>query len=141
MPLNVNGLHQAEGKRNVYRINLAADVTADDLLSPDFWVHVSAQLRADDQIEVVAYDRAWFGVVMVLETAKGNKTGARVAYIGGPVALTNVAKVAVPEEHEVRWGGPNGQWQVVRIKDRTVYKGGISTKEEAVLVADGLKAA
>ncbi|OWK18316.1 hypothetical protein AJ88_03815 [Mesorhizobium amorphae CCBAU 01583] len=84
MPLNVNGLLLAESKRNVYRVALYANTTPEDLLDPAFWVHVGPQLRADDRIEVVGFDKAWFGEVMVLEVGKGPTGGARVAYTHGP---------------------------------------------------------
>ncbi|OWK18317.1 hypothetical protein AJ88_03820 [Mesorhizobium amorphae CCBAU 01583] len=36
------------------------------------------------------------------------------------MSLTNEATIAKPSEHEVRWGGPNGGWRVIRTKDKTV---------------------
>lgn len=142
MPLNVNGLMLAESKRTVHRIALFAGVTAEDLLDPAFWVHVGPQLRTDDRIEVVGFDRAWFGEVMVLEVGKGASGGARVAYIVGPVQLTNTASVAKPSEHEVRWGGPNGGWRVIRTKDKTILAEMLDSKEAgAAWIAEHVKAA
>jgi hypothetical protein len=131
MALNVNGLRAAESKRVVYRIDLAADVKVEDLLLPDFWVHVSRQMRVDDRIEVMACERKWFAELTVLEVSKAGNGGARVAYIVGPVALTNAAEVEKPATHEIRWGGPKGQWQIMRVSDKAVVKGGIETKEAA----------
>ncbi|RWB98856.1 MAG: hypothetical protein EOQ56_19165 [Mesorhizobium sp.] len=132
----------AEAKRAVYRVHLFPDVNPEDLLDPGFWVHVGPQLRVDDRIEVVGADRAWFGEVMVLEVGKGASGGARVAYIVSPVALTNNAVVAKPADHEVRWGGPNAKWRVVRIKDKTVLAEMLDSKEEgAAWISENLKAA
>jgi hypothetical protein len=142
MPLNVNGLMLAESKRTVYRVSLYANTKAEDLLDPAFWVHVGPQLRADDIIEVVGFDKAWFGEVMVLEVGKGAAGGARVAYTSGPVPLTNETTLAKPSEHEVRWGGPNGGWRVIRTKDKTVLADMLETKEAGVAwIAENLKAA
>lgn len=142
MPLNVNGLMLAESKRNVHRIALYAGTKAEELLDPGFWVHVGPQLRTDDRIEVVGFDRQWFGEVMVLEVGKGAAGGARVAYIVGPVALTNEASISKPSEHEVRWGGPNGGWRVIRTKDKTVLAEMLDSKEAgAAWIAEHLKAA
>lgn len=142
MPLNVNGLLLAESKRNVYRVALYANTKPEDLLDPGFWVHVGPQLRADDRIEVVGFDKAWFGEVMVLEVGKGATGGARVAYTHGPVNLTNEAALARPADHEVRWGGPNGGWRVVRTKDKTVLAEMLDSKEAGLAwIAENLKAA
>jgi hypothetical protein len=142
MVLNVNGLRAAESKRVVYRIDLTADDKAEDLLLPEFWVHVSRQMRVDDRIEVMAYERKWYAELTVLEVAKGGNGGARVAYIVAPVALTNLAEVEKPATHEIRWGGPKGQWQIVRLADKTVVKGGLATKDAgAEWLSDFLKAA
>lgn len=142
MPLNVNGLMLAEAKRNVYRVHLFPDVKPEDLLDPGFWVHVGPQLRLDDRIEVVGADRQWFGEVMVLEVGKGAAGGARVAYINGPLPLSNDAVVAKPADHEVRWGGPNAKWRVVRVKDKSVLAEMLDTKEAgAAWITEHLKAA
>ncbi|RWF71868.1 hypothetical protein [Mesorhizobium sp.] len=142
MPLHVNGLMQAESKRNIYRVTLSATDKPDDLLAPEWWVHVAKQLRLDDMVEVIALDRSWFGTVTVLEVGKAGHGGARVAYVVGPVKLANAAEVAKQADHEVRWGGPNAQWQVVRVRDKLVVKAGLAKKEDAgTWIADNLKAA
>jgi len=142
MPLNVNGLALAESKRNVHRISLYANTEPEDLLDPGFWVHVGPQLRVDDRIEVVGFDKAWFGEVMVLELGKGAAGGARVAYIVGPTTLTNENSLAKPSEHEVRWGGPNGGWRVIRSKDKAVVAEMLDSKEAgAAWIAEHVKAA
>lgn len=142
MPLNVNGLMQAESKRNIYRVQLTAGDKPDDLLAPEWWVHVAKQMRLDDMVEVMAFDRSWFGTVTVIEVGKAGYGGARVAYVVGPVKLGNAAEVAKQADHEVRWGGPNAQWQVVRIKDKLVLKAGLPSKEDGgAWIAENLKAA
>lgn len=142
MPLNVNGLLLAESKRTIYRVSLYANTKPEDLLDPAFWVHVGPQMRPDDRIEVVGFDKEWFGEVIVLEVGKGAAGGARVAYIAGPTPLTNENSLAKPSEHEVRWGGPNGGWRVIRTKDKTVLADMLDSKEAGLAwISEHLKAA
>lgn len=138
MPLHVNGLVLAETKRNVYRVQLAPDQKPEDLLSPDWWVHVARQMRVNDRIEVVGYGNAWFAEVMVLEVGKGGHGGARVAYILGPVELDNAAAVAAPAEYQVRWGGDVSKWIVVAAKDKKLVKDGFETIEDGKAWIAGL---
>lgn len=139
MPLNVNGLALAESKRTNYRIVVEPDVKPNDLLEPLWWVHVAQLLRSDDQIEVCAHDRSWYGVVMVLEAGRRGVGGARVAFINGPLDLSNEAVVPKVPDIEVRWTSARDQWSVVR--DKIVVKAGFPTKEEATTYASALKAA
>lgn len=142
MPISVNGLQQAETKRNTYRVHLTSDDKPDNLLAPEWWLHVATKLRVDDLVELMAFDRSWFGIVTVLEVGKAGHGGARVAYVVGPVNLDNSAEVAKQADHEVRWGGPNAQWQVVRAKDKLVLKAGLTSKEDGgTWIAENLKAA
>jgi hypothetical protein len=131
MPLHVNGLALAEGKRTLYRITTGIDDTPESLLDPKYWVHVGRQLRNDDRIEVMSFDRTWFAEVLVVEVGAGGVGGARVAFIIEPMALSNAAELERPAENEVRWGGPKSKWQAVRISDKKVLRDGFETKDEA----------
>lgn len=140
MALPVNGLQQAETKRNTYRVQIGDK--PEDLLVPAWWNHVCTKLRVDDMVEAMALDRSWYGVVTVLEVGKGAEGGARVAYVLGPTKISNAAEVGKQAEHEARWGGPAAKWTVVRSKDKLVMKGGFESREEAgSWIADNLKAA
>ncbi|WP_406873294.1 hypothetical protein WHT83_06240 [Aminobacter sp. P9b] len=130
MPLHVNGLALAESKRTLYRITTGIDDTPDSLLDPRYWVHVAKQLRVDDRLEVMAFDRSWFAEILVVEVGAGGFGGARMAMISVTL-LTNQAEIEKPAENEVRWGGPKSKWQAVRITDKKVLQDGFETKDEA----------
>lgn len=131
MPVHVNGLALAESKRTLYRIVAGIDDTPESLLDPKYWVHVARQLRPDDRVEVIAFDRSWFAEVLVVEVGAGGFGGARVAFVIEPTALSNTANLDQPAENEVRWGGPKLKWQAVRIRDKKVLQDGFETKDEA----------
>lgn len=129
--LHVHGLMLAASKRNSYRVVTSIGDAADDLLSPSYWVHVSRQMRVDDRIEVMAFDRSWFGELTVLEVGAGGHGGARVAWLIAPVRLDNKATIDKPAEFEPRWNG-SAKWSVVRVKDGQVLTRMLETKEDAV---------
>ncbi|RWF78989.1 MAG: hypothetical protein EOS26_03210 [Mesorhizobium sp.] len=101
------------------------------MLDPKWWVHVAKQLRVDSRIEVMSFDRSWFAELVVLEVGSGGFGGCRLAFILGPVALSNDREIPKPAVNEPRWGGPASKWQVVRVQDKKVLKDGFELKEEA----------
>lgn len=131
MALPVHGLALAESKRAVYQISLAPDDTADAVLEPEWWKHNSRNMRVGDRVEVVGYDRKFFGELLVVAVGKNGAGGAQVAYIMGPVDLSTQTADNLIVSHDVVWAGPVAKWRIIKGKEKTTVKDGFVSKEAA----------
>lgn len=123
-----NRFKPAEHLRTAYHVTPRIGDTPESLLDPKYWVHVSRVLRGGDRIEVLAETREWFAEAIVVDAGVW---GAKIAYVVGPVRLTNDAEVELPDELEIKWAGPAVKFRVIRKVDNLVLKDGCQTKEEA----------
>lgn len=117
----------AEHVRQCYSACPASGVGPEDILDPKYWVHVSANLRPGDKIEILPEDSEWYAELIVLNAGR---FGAKVAFILEPVMLSASETVADNDEFDVRWSGPHSKFRVVRMADKSVIKDGFQTKEE-----------
>ena len=114
LALGVNGLKQAETVRNVCHVAAENGVTADDMLKPDYWVHVSRKMRIGDKIEILAADASWYAEARVVDVDRQGKVGASVAFTLSPVELKREELQRVLD-YEARVFGSG--WQVFKIGD------------------------
>jgi hypothetical protein len=130
-PLQPFGYKDAKTVRLTYHITPPEGTKPEDLLLPDFWVHVARQMRAGDRVEVLSLDRSWYLELIVLEVGRDGMGGARVAFIHGPVDLVNSETITQKEPYGVRWGGVEAQWQVVDLESGKTIKEHLPSKEVA----------
>jgi hypothetical protein len=64
-------LELAETKRNLWCVQPENDHTIDDMLSRDYWAHISQQILPGDFIEAVPGDRSYVAKFIVLGRDKG----------------------------------------------------------------------
>lgn len=127
----------AEFKRNAWRASPANGETLEDVMKPEYWTHVAAQLRPLDRIEVVPEDMSFFAELLV---TKCDRLFAKTVVITH-VPLTEEAKPAakpVPAgngvEYKVEWKG-GAKFCVIR-SDGEVISKGHAAKEDAQTALD-----
>ncbi len=127
--LRQSRLALAEQARNIWNATVEQHVKPEDVLRPDFWMHIASQLQPYDQIIVATDSCEWR---MELVVADVWHQGARV------IELNRVDMTG--EEHEdqsvgddlkVRWRGPHSRWSVVRA-DGVILRGGLENKNVAL---------
>jgi hypothetical protein len=127
--LRQSRLALAEAQRNVWFATVEQHVTPEDVLRPEFWLHIAHQVRPYDEIVVATDSCAWRMEVLVCDVWHH---GARV------VEMNRVDMTG--EEHEdksvgddllVKWRGPHSQWCVVR-NDGVILRGGLDNKNTAL---------
>lgn len=116
----------------------AAGTSPEDVLERDYWAHVSAKLRANTKIFVMAEDRSWYGELLVWQTYTN---GALVSFVSGPHHLNKAGLVREESEFEVFDGGLVKKWCVRRMKDgRAIIEGCESQGEADMKLRNWLKA-
>jgi hypothetical protein len=103
--------------------------TAEDLLRPAFWQHVSAKMHMFDAIEVIPETRAWFAELRVIDTGNGF---AKVILVNHIVVDDDLSISSnMDYTTEVAWKGPQKKYCVIRLSDGVILKEGFERKEGA----------
>lgn len=127
-PILPGKIKEASFPRNAWHIPAKASDDPRDLLDPKYWVHVSRMLRGGDKIEILAETNEWYAEAIVLDSGA---YGAKIAYVVGPIRLTNEAEIDVPEDYEIKWSGPHTKFRVIRKSDNKMLRDQFTSKEEA----------
>lgn len=128
MQLNSNHLKSAEYVRNIFFATPEAGTTYADMLTPEYWSHVAAQLQPNSRIEVVSEDLTWFAELMVTSVGRNWATVTPLRFVELAEAA---AKPAPSAKHVVKWRGANHKHSVVRAADKVVVKEGFATAKDA----------
>lgn len=117
----------SEFARAIYYSRPDAGTTADDLMRPDFWANVAAQLRPGDRIEVYPEDGAFFAELLV-------RSSSRLAAVVIPlraIDLSGSSEETIEEPgFSVKFRGPR-KFCVIRNSDGVPVIEDIDTKEQA----------
>ena len=116
---------QAEYVRNIWHASPAQGVKPDDLLKPEYWIHIRHLLKAGDRIEILCEAGEWYAEAIVLDAAR---YGAKIAWTLAPVVLQQVEMDEIPAEYIVMWSGPHTKWRVLRASDKAIVKENLETK-------------
>lgn len=121
-------LLMAEQSVVVYHHVPQESVSLKDMQKPEYWTHVTLQLRAGYRIEVFAPDGTWWAMLIV------RAVGARDAVVGvlNHVKLgEEVDSIPADSPLEVKWKGPHKKFAVLRKADGEILRDELQTKEAA----------
>lgn len=118
----------AEHRRQDWVVNAAAGTTREDVLNPQYWAHMAAQMQPYDRIDVRLETGEW-----MLELLVGGvgRNWAQV-HLLHQHELTKIAD-AMPRAqlHIVEWKGPQRKWAVIRLSDGAIIQDGKQSRAEA----------
>lgn len=124
-PLHVRAIQPAEVIRNLWAATPPAGTAFEDVFDRSYWVHVAAQLRPGDRIEVMPADKKWFATLVVGSVVGSNVTLAEINH-------TDLEFIGTPGEDDfsVEFLG-SGKWSVKEKASGKVIKDGYETQAEA----------
>ena len=116
-----NRLKLAEYARNIYSATPEASVPFEEILKPEYWVHVAAQLTPGTRIEVTPEDTSWFAELIVRSNTNKSVHVAVLRHVklDTPLPATKAEEAANAEPYEIKHRGGAG-WSVIRKADKTV---------------------
>lgn len=114
---------------NVWVVTVEAGTTIEQMESRDYWAHVANKLRPYDEIKVRSDDGAFYAHFLVLAC---DRTWAQVHRLSYHDLLPAAAKAEIPDEYEIKWGGPYLLHRVIRKSDKAVLKENFQTKLDAM---------
>jgi hypothetical protein len=134
MPILAHQLKPAEFVRTVLAALVPPETKPEDVLHPEYWVHVQRSLKTGDRIEVQPESAEWLLVLLVRAVPA---EGVVVTVLHKHVFDETPA--AADDAYEVKFSG-GAKWRVIRKADRQVMVENLPTREAASKwKADNLK--
>ncbi|GLI92994.1 hypothetical protein [Methylocystis echinoides] len=127
--LLANRFSLAEMRRQQFLATVPDHVTIDDVLVPEFWVHVAAKVRPYDEIIVGRDDCTWRLSLVVADVWSG---GVKVVELSR-VELVGALEKSTEEANglRVQWRGPNARWSVMDAAGQVLHSG-FANKDDAL---------
>lgn len=112
----------ADYVRQALRATPEAGTTIDEVLKPEFWVHVAPKAKVGDILEIFPEDGNWFIEALVVAQSNVHLKlhVLKKEVINEVVAVKKEDKKEVPP-FRVEFKGPQRKWSVIR-KDGTYVK-------------------
>ena len=119
--------------RNQYRLVAEEGCSMDTVLAPEYYAHIAAQLRREDEITIKAEDGSWRMDVEVMDTGPQWVRVAvlnRVIY-GEVQSEDDSEKPQVVAPYIRVWKGIHDRHCILRTSDNVIVKKGIPDKAQA----------
>ena len=116
LPMRID---RADFARSEYFLSAPPGTTVDQVVDPDFWLHVARRLKVNDRIEIVAADGSFDMEVRVTAIdPRGLWAHVRPLRVAEGQFAVPEASGAYPDKdgYTVEWGGPH-RWRIVRGND------------------------
>ncbi len=134
-PMPGERIKEQEFQRTVWVATALENTVPEDMLKPEYWAHVSANLKPWDRIEVRANDGAWLAELLVLETARN---WARVHILNAYKLTTSDVSLTQSEvkgryaEFRCEHMGPHDKWCIIRRSDSQKLHSGAESQDSAM---------
>lgn len=113
--------------RRSFLIPVPHGQTIEDLLKPEYWMHVASSLTPGDHIEAQPEDGAWWAEFLVMDVAKA---AARLEVLNRREFELNDEEFEHPS-FAIKWAGIGEKHQVIRLSDKVVVSKGHKRKVDA----------
>lgn len=120
----------------VWHLNSPAGQTIEDILKPEYWQHVTRQLRPGHEIKVSSEDRTMWAHLLVRDVGKMEAKVAvihKVEFGSKEDAEIDADAGADDAEFKVKWRSPASKYGVFRASDEECMQDGFETKEAAAM--------
>jgi hypothetical protein len=117
---------QREQKRQDWVVEATEGTLPEDILDPQYWAHVAAQLQLYDRVEVLLETGEWMAELIC--TGVG-RNWAQMQVLKHYDLAPPVEALAAAARYRVDWKGK--AFVVVRIADSQVVQGGFANRNDA----------
>lgn len=127
--LNPERIKQAEFTRQVHSVVVDEHTSIEQMLVPDFWVHVAGKLHVGDKIEVTSDDNSLYAELLVRSCSRLH---AKVHVLDAHIFKEMVKKEGKDKPpFYLAFKGAVNKHAVIRTSDKEVVKMGFDTSDEA----------
>jgi len=119
----------AAHERNVWAMTAEHGTTVDDIMKPEYWMHLAPQLRPYDRIEVRIDDGVFFLELLVIQSGQN---WAKVFKLNEH-QLVKASLAPVPDgQYGTKWNGPHNKFVVFRKSDNEIISKYHQTEPDAI---------
>lgn len=117
--LNPQRMGLREGRRQDWVVNAEAGTTVADVLDPQYWSHMAAEMLQYDRVEVLLETGEWMLELVVLGR---DRNWAQVHVLHHHQLEKVAADMPAAAKHRVEWKGPQHRFCVIRNSDNEVIQ-------------------
>ena len=122
-------MSHAEFVRQDWVATAEEGTTVEDVLNPNFWSNMAAQMKPYDRIEVRVDTGEWLLELLVMNT---DRNWASVVLLQQHELVPDAGDVPVPEAFESIWKGPQHRWCVIRKSDKEMLETKLESKQAGI---------
>lgn len=116
-----------EHKRQDWVVEAEAGTKIEDVLDPQYWAHVAAQMEPHARIEVLAETGEWMLELIALNVGRN---WAQVHVLHRYELEKPADAMPAAQRSSVEWKGPTRKWAVIRLSDNQILQDGFASKAE-----------
>lgn len=126
--LNPQRMGLAEHLRQQWMVNAEEGTTVEDVLDPQYWSHMAAQLQPYDRVDVLLETGDWLMELLVINRGRN---WAQVHVLHKYDLEQRSETMPAAQKHRIEWKGPKHKHAVIRLADSQMIQDGFSSREEA----------
>lgn len=126
--LNPKNMGLSEHRRQHLVVDAEEGTTVEDVLDPQYWAHVAAEMEPYARVEVLLETGEWMLELMVINRGRN---WAQMHLLHKHDLQERSETMPVAQKHRIEWKGPQRKHAVIRIADSQVIQDGFSSKQEA----------
>lgn len=127
--LNPQRMGLREEKRQDWVVNAEAGTTIQDVLDPQYWSHMAAQMLPYARIEVLLETGEWMLDLVVLNAGRN---WAQVHVLHRYELAERSETMPAATKHLIDWKGDQLKYCVIRVADNEIIHKGLASKAKAV---------
>lgn len=127
----VQAFKPAEQFRQTWIFTAPIDHSVEDLLRPEYWMHVADQLRHYAHVECYAEDGTFYAELLVVGKTANTARMALLNKVDLRAVTEPIDMAKELEAYVIRYAGPTNGFNVVRRADGRIMRGGLLTEQEA----------
>jgi hypothetical protein len=122
-------LHQGESKIRTWYAVIEEGTPYDEIFNPIYWDNHAAKFAIGDWIRITDDESTYDAELKVVSTGVG---GVRVSeYFKKVWAKGSPKPEVLSSQYEVKWGGPQHKWRIVRVSDNHVESHSYESEADA----------
>lgn len=126
--LNPQRMGLAEQLRQDWVVNAEEGTTIAEVLDPQYWAHMAAQMQPYDRVDVRLETGEWMLELLVVTPGRN---WAQVHLLHHHELATRSETLPAAVKHKVEWKGPQRKHVVIRLSDDQPIQENFATKAEA----------
>ena len=126
--LNPNNMQLREQWRQDWVVSAEASTKIEDVLDPQYWAHMAAQMQQYARVEVLLETGEWMLDLIVLGLGRN---WAQVHLLHRHDLERPAEALPAAAKHTIDWKGPQRKFAVIRISDNQLIQEGFGTRAEA----------